>query len=192
MAGARRAQDTVEAMTDTITITGPGVARLVDAAVGLYRDVLGGRWGAVVDATPQRWADPTEARAAFDALAVGTATHRADQLSVTADGDDAVHVVGTRAALCEAVDLWMRVQLGQLDRLCFDVAYMSPLLELRGTHAAPGAWPAHPHSSWGVHSREVDVAVRVAYDIWKGLGGGMVGRGQIGRTVRVTVEPAGR
>lgn len=102
----------------------------------------------------------------------------APPLEVAAGDDpDIVTVDGDRAVLAEALELWMRVQLGQLDRVCGSVAHMDALLGVRTAHALPDAWPRHPHSSWGVNSVQVGDDVRVAHRLWRRLTGATGGEG---------------
>lgn len=180
---------------DTMTVTGPNVADVVTASVALRADVVAGRWSAVVDLLADRFADPQAARTRFDQLAADTDTVDAattPRLEVTVGGPDEVTVVGDRHMLVSALDLYMRVWLGQLD----EVAFVARAWTVSGTRAltaarlelqAPGAWPDHPSASWGIRSTEVPDAARVAYDIWKALGGGVVARDQLGTGVVVTV-----
>jgi hypothetical protein len=171
----------------TVVVSGPDVASVLADAWALHLRLCAGDWSALADATVDRWVDVDEARAAFTAAAQLRTVPVDGRLDTRADG--AGVFVGPPGELCVAVDTWQRVQLGQFHHPGVDYAGSwvagDAFLDVRVRHCADGAWPAHRHASWGIHSPEVPDRVRVAYDIWKLLGGGIADRGVITGTVTV-------
>jgi hypothetical protein len=174
----------------TVRLEGDEIVAVVTDAVALLRRVWAGQWSAAVDVTEDRFQDPTAARAELDELAVGMTVSLSDALVVSAQPDGAVQVDGDQAVLMQALDLYMRVLMGQFNevaRVCDQWDLGSVCDQVRFMHQRGGAWPGHPHTYWGIHSSQTSPRAVLAYDAWKLLGGGMRERGPITGKVRVTV-----
>jgi hypothetical protein len=161
-----------------VRVVGPGVGELCRRAWRTHCALLDGNWGILAVETPGCWIDPEGAAAAF--AATGDATIGDPGGTLCWPGPDEATFTGRLAALVSAIEVWQRIQIGQFGHA--GVAYGTgwahgdELNELRNRHGTPGAWPARPGESWGVAHARNDVAVTVAYDIWKLLGGGVPGR----------------
>lgn len=177
---------TVDAMSVRVHIDGPDVADWAGAAVRTYLAAVDGRFGAVVDLFEDRFADPAAARAVLDAYGAAASVDwdpgDVAPIDVEVITPDSVVVTAPSAAVVRnVVDLFMRLWCGQFDELAeargaIRMSRDRVLACARFSLQAPGAWPEHPGASWSIGSDNVPAAARVAYDIWKLLGGGVADR----------------
>lgn len=180
----------------TVTITGGAdVVDVVSNAWALHLELNAQRWSAIVDATDGRWRDNNATRSAMRNLEPGTARHGTEQDRVDASlrtEGSTITYTGAIGELRQAVDTWQRTQLGQFHHAGVDYGNSwqvgEHLAAVRDLYSLDGSWPRGAHASWGIHSSEVGDDARIAYDIWKGLGGGIADRGTITHKVAVHVE----
>lgn len=180
--------------TSTIHICGPNAGIVCQRAWDTHCALQAGNWAVLATETVERWVDPAAAAGEFQTY--GAAPQRPiDNVGqvIAATADEATFR-GVKSALVQAIDTWQRIQLGQFHAPAIDYGFGWPQGEqyarIRERFGADGAWPAGPaiSSSWGIHSPEVPDEARVAYDIWKLLGGGAAGRDTITGKVRVSVN----
>lgn len=177
--------------TATIVLNGPTplLYPTVATAVDLYGQISLGDWSAAVRALAGSFTDP---RGATEDLARLTARVRMSAIEerYTVSGTaQTVTYEGPQWLLSRAVDLYMRLHLGQFDQLAWVSGYgelSDALMRWRCTWQRPGAWPDHPRASWSIGNRDnVPDSARVAYDVWRLLGGGVQDRSLYGG---ITVE----
>lgn len=170
----------------TIDLHGPDMSSILKEAARLQEQVGAGKWGtALVELVGDGFRDPEAARVAFDALGVRQVAESPGPSTVTVEHSGPADCIwhGERPRLVSMLDLYMRVQCGQFYELAWHSMTSGlpyevgdELSRLRMEHQREEAWPMAVTASWGIANSRVPDKARVAYDVWKLLGGGVEGR----------------
>ena len=160
-------------------------AHLLAGVPHFYAAVFSGRWEAVAGLCAHRLTDPDAAARELSAIAAKHLPEpppAADRVAVetlqAAADEGSVRFTGDLHVLMAALDLSQRVEIGQWARVA-DTAlgYIDTvaeageeLLRARVRLQTPDGYPPDAHASWGVDRGST--ATRLAYHVWKHLGGG--------------------
>lgn len=165
------------------------MARIVTDAVSLYVQVHAGHWAAAVTLTADNFTDPKAAGDALDALAVDPFAITAPDLH--AQGDQVTFDDAERPLVRSALDLYMRILLGQFDQVAWSTnngSLSDACDQVRLHHQRAHVWPQYPRSSWSIAGDHAPRDAQIAYDAWKLLGGGIHDRPLLTRDVALATR----
>lgn len=184
-----------------VVLRHPDVAAL-QPAVDLHAAVLNGRWSAVADLCAERLTDATAAGAELNLQyeQAGYTPLMVAPLPQRLDGDE-LTIEGTAAEVAEALNVFMRVLTGQWREIDWVSRWASRTFRdyngtgvehVRVIYQRDGAYPEVAGASWSISNSKVPLAGRMAYNVWKQLGGGVAGRDQLPlqHPIDVQVHPA--